>query len=103
MPGFSSRYNLQCPAGFEAPKGCFVLLKDAGLKVKPAKCYLLQRGHIISDSGIETDPEKLKYAADWPLPVNQRQRNVLYRLFVGSFPQIAAPFHRSHKKGWEWE
>ena len=63
----------------------FVRLKDAGLKVMSAKCHLLQSsvcylGHVISDRGIETDPEKVKCVADWPVPVNQSNSNVLWVL-----------------------
>ena len=55
-----------------------VFVQDAGLKVKPTKCHLLQSsvcylGHVISDRGIEKDPEKVKCVADWPVPEIQKQ------------------------------
>ena len=47
--------------------------RGAGLQVKPTKCHLLQSrvsylGHVISDMGISTDLEKVKFVADWPVP-----------------------------------
>ena len=41
----------------------FSRLKSAGLKLKPKKCSLFRKkvqylGHVVSDGGIQTDPEK---------------------------------------------
>ena len=43
----------------------FTRLKNAGLKLKPSKCHMLQNrvrylGHIVSGKGIEADPEKVR-------------------------------------------
>ena len=48
-------------------------IRDAGLKLKPAKCNLfwdevLYLGHVISAAGVSFDPAKLRVLADWPLP-----------------------------------
>ena len=56
----------------------FERLRIAGLKLKAPKCKLFCKsvsflGHIISDSGIETDPEKISAAKEWPIPVNVRE------------------------------
>ena len=54
---------------------------------------------------IETDPEKVKYVADWLVPVNQKQLQCFmglasyYRPFVRSFAQIATPLHALTQKG----
>ncbi len=45
----------------------FQRLGDAGLKLKPSKCHLLQRrikyiGHVVSENGIETDPDKTLFS-----------------------------------------
>ena len=42
----------------------FTRLKNAGLKLKPSRCHLLQNRvqylvHVVSGKGIETDPEKV--------------------------------------------
>jgi len=46
-------------------------LRHAGLKLKPEKCALLQKsvsflGHVISDEGIGTDPDKIRAVMEWP-------------------------------------
>ena len=38
-------------------------LKNAGLEIKPSKCHLMRKsitylGHVVSEHGIKTDPEK---------------------------------------------
>ena len=43
------------------------------LKLKPSKCMLLQKrvkflGHLISESGIETDPKKTEGIDNWETP-----------------------------------
>ena len=48
-------------------------LQQAGLKVKPKKCELLQMeakylGHLVYAEGIETDPEKVEATREWPPP-----------------------------------
>jgi hypothetical protein len=47
----------------------FLRLRQAGLKLKAKKCNLFAKrvsyfGHIISQDGIATDPEKVKAVAD---------------------------------------
>ena len=55
------------------PDIVFSRLKSAGLKLKPKKCNLFKKkvqnlGHLVSDKGIQTDPEKTKAIDDWPVP-----------------------------------
>ena len=43
----------------------FERIRDAGLKLKPAKCKFAQRevtylGHVISADGVRTDPQKIE-------------------------------------------
>ena len=90
-------------------------LRAAGLKLKPSKCYLLQKsvhylGHIISECGIKTDPQKTRCIEEWPIPTcvgELRQFLGLatyYRKFVKNFAQVAAPLHRltERNKVWTW-
>lgn len=85
-------------------KNVFSKLIEHGLKLKPSKCELFKKsvtylGHIISEKGIETDPEKLSAVKEWPAPRNLKQlRQFLgfagyYRRFVPHFAQIVAPLN----------
>ena len=62
----------------------FNRLEAAGLKLKPSKCHLLQRkvlflGHIITEQGSSTDPEKINMIDNWPTPKNLKE----VRSFIG--------------------
>ena len=53
----------------------FERLEKAGLKVKPSKCHLLRKsvrylGHIISEKGVQTDPDKTRCIAEWSQPAD---------------------------------
>jgi len=85
-------------------------LRDAGLKLKPSKYRLLQKhvaflGHIVSENGVSTDPEKVRAVADWPAPTTLREvRSFVelcsyYRRFDEGFARISAPLHDTTKKG----
>lgn len=59
-------------------------LKACGLKVSPEKCQLFCRsvkylGHIVSESGIQTDPDKVSSVTSWPRPTNAKE----LRSFLG--------------------
>jgi len=53
----------------------FDRLERYTLKLKPTKCHLFQRkvkfiGHVVSEAGIECDPDKVAAIATWPTPTN---------------------------------
>jgi hypothetical protein len=62
----------------------FDRLVQADLKLKASKCQLFQPevhflGHIVSRTGISTDPEKVRVVANWPRPRNLHE----VRSFLG--------------------
>ena len=88
----------------------FQRLLDANLKLKPTKCSFFQKtvkflGHIVSEEGVTTDPEKISAVKNWPAPRNAKEmRSFLglcsyYRKFVKGFAQIARPLHKICEKG----
>ena len=77
-------------------------IRAANLKLKPAKCSLFQTqvsflGHIVSERGVATDPEKVSAVQTWPTPKSRKQvRSFLgligyYRRFVPQCSTLAKP------------
>ena len=55
----------------------FKRLRDAGLRLKPKKCFFLKKevlylGHVVSREGIATDPAKISKVAHWPEPTTTK-------------------------------
>ncbi|KAK3104940.1 hypothetical protein FSP39_013542 [Pinctada imbricata] len=82
----------------------FQKLREAGLKLTPKKCHLLMKkvkyvGHVVSENGIEPDPDKIQKVIDWPTPTSKEEvRSFLgfvgyYRKFVRDFSKIAKPLN----------
>ena len=74
----------------------------AGLKIKPAKTFLLQRsvgflGHLVSADGISAQPEKTVQILNWGAPQCLRDVRAFigitsyYRKFVKGYAALAAP------------
>ncbi|KAG7309510.1 hypothetical protein JYU34_005483 [Plutella xylostella] len=83
----------------------FGRLRQVNLKLNPIKCNFLQKeilylGHIVSEKGIEPDPEKTKVLANYPRPQNadETKRFVAftnyYRKFIPQFASIASPLNK---------
>lgn len=79
-------------------------LKEYGLKLSPEKCRFFQTsvrylGHIVSQDGVETDPEKIKALSTWPIPRTLKElRSFLgfsgyYRRFIKDYSGIVKPLN----------
>lgn len=92
----------------------FDILRDSQFFIKLSKCEFGKRsihylGHIISDEGVATDPEKTAAMEQWPVPTNPTElRGFLgltgyYRKFVANYGIISKPLtNLLTKKGFEW-
>jgi len=80
----------------------FRKLHEAGLKLNPSKCSFFQKqvkylGHLVSERGIETCPEKVEAVRQWPVPTTHKEvRQFLgfagfYRRFIKDYASIAQP------------
>ena len=88
----------------------FERFREAGLKLRPKKCYFGQRkvkylGHVIFKEGIRPDPEKICAIKEYPVPRTVKEVCAFlglanyYRKFVKDFANIAGPLHNLTKKG----
>ncbi|XP_067358906.1 uncharacterized protein [Channa argus] len=95
--------------------GVFMAIRQAGLRLNPAKCHLLARetqflGHVVNEHGVTTDRAKVAAIKEWPQPTTTSELRSFfglasyYRRFVKDFATIASPLHRVTEKGrrFEW-
>ncbi|KMQ85704.1 krab-a domain-containing protein [Lasius niger] len=83
-------------------KQIFLQIRSANLKLNPKKCSSFEReikylGHVISETGVTTDPEKISTVKDWPVPQTKKQVCSFlgfcsyYKKFVKGFSLVAKP------------
>ena len=94
----------------------FQRFRAARLKLKPSKCQLFQKevaylGHVVSQDGVATDPDKVEAVRSWPSPkCVQEVRSFLgfvgyYRRFCPDFATISRPLNllTSKESSFKWE
>lgn len=85
------------------------ILADHQLYAKLSKCSFGQKrieylGHIVSEAGVEMDPEKISSIMKWPIPTNLKSlRGFLgltgyYRRFIKGYSIVAGPLTNLLKK-----
>ena len=68
-------------------RAVFEKLKAAGLKLKPSKCDFFKKeikylGHVVSELGVSTDPDKVKAVTEWPEPTTVTEVRSFWDLLV---------------------
>lgn len=82
----------------------FQRLEKHNLKLKAKKCEFFKDrvtylGHVVSEKGIETDPEKTKAISTWPVPSNIKTLRTFlgfsgyYRRYVRDYSKIVKPLN----------
>ena len=85
-------------------------LMQAGLKLKPEKCEMLQKevtflGHVVSSDGIKPSPTNIAKIVEWPAPKCPKQVKQFvamcsyFRRFIQDFAKKARPMVDLTKKG----
>ena len=85
------------------------MLREHHLYAKFSKCdfykpHIQYLGHIISETGIVVDPEKIKSIKDWPTPTSITDIRSFLGLagycqkFIENFSRIACPMTSLQKK-----
>lgn len=89
---------------FDRLEAVFSRLQKHNLKLKASKCEFFKSkvtyfGHIVSQEGIQTDPEKTEAIRIWPVPKSVKDiRSFLgftgyYRRFISNYARIAQPLN----------
>ena len=86
----------------QALQEIFQTIKSANIKLSPKKCTFLKHqvkylGHIVSEHGIQTDPDKIEKIKNLPLPKTEDQLVSFlgfcgyYRKFVAKYAEVVTP------------
>lgn len=96
----------------------FNRLRSNNLKLQPDKCEFLHKeisylGHVITETGVKPNPEKIRAVVEYPRPTNQKSIKQFlgllgyYRKFIRNFASIAKPLTKLLRKDvpfiWESE
>ena len=84
----------------ERLQAIFSRLQEHNLKLKASKCEFMKSqvtylGHIVSQEGIQTDPEKTSAIENWPVPKTVKEVRAFlgftgyYRRFIRNYARIA--------------
>lgn len=79
-------------------------LREYGLKLSPEKCEFFQTsvrylGHVVSQHGVESDPEKTAALKTWPVPQHLKPLKAFlgfcgyYRRFIKGYSSIVKPLN----------
>ena len=90
-------------------KKVFERLREAGLQLKPKKCYFLREGveylgHVVSADGVRPDPQKLTAVRNYEQPTDLKPLRAFlglasyYRKFIPHFSRVASPLHTLTRK-----
>ena len=88
----------------------FERIREAGLKLKPAKCNMFEQeviflGHVVSGEGVRPSPVNITKILDWPEPRTAKQvkqfvaMGSYYRRYVRDFASMVRPMTELTKKG----
>ena len=88
----------------ERLQAVFSRLQEHNLKLKASKCEFMKSqvtylGHIVSQEGIQTDPEKTSDIENWPVPKTVKETRAFlsftgyYRRFIRNYARIARPLN----------
>ena len=88
----------------ERLQAVFSRLQEHNLKLKATKCEFMKfevtyLGHIVSEEGIKTDPEKTSAIKNWPVPKTVKDVRAFlgftgyYRRFIQNYAKIARPLN----------
>lgn len=83
-------------------KAVFDRIRNFNLKLQPEKCEFLRKevaylGHVISENGVQPNPEKTKAVSEFPIPQSPKDiKSFLglvsyYRRFIPDFAKLAKP------------
>ena len=96
-------HSRDVPSHFRALEAVLAAFQRAGLKLQAKKCHLFQKeieylGHVISERGVQPQPEYVRAVQDWPLPSTKTQARAFlgkvgyYKRFIKGYSGIARPW-----------